>query len=87
MVERRHSCHFRVCGGACLLHCHAGVNRSGALCVAYVMVHLGVGPITAVKKVLGARRSLLYNHGFIVQIVEFAQEKGLLDLEEITGMD
>ena len=72
----------RGCGGVCLLHCHAGVNRSGALCVAYVMLHLGVGPVTAVRLVLAARGSLLSNDSFIERIVEFAVDKGLLEVDE-----
>ena len=78
----------RLAGGKCLIHCMAGINRSGALAVAYVMVHLDVGPVTATRIVFSARKPVLTNEGFVRSLVTFADEKKYLekDLEEINEM-
>ena len=68
--------------GKCLIHCMAGINRSGVLAVAYVMVHLNIGPISAAKLVLQARGMILRNEGFIEQLVKLAAAKNLLLKDE-----
>jgi len=77
----------REAGGKCLIHCMAGINRSGALAVAYVMVHKNIGPVSATRLVFAARKPVLTNEGFIRRLVTFAAERNYLDkdLDEITA--
>jgi len=71
----------RKSGGRVLIHCIMGVNRSGALAVAYTMVHQQWGPITAAVYVRQKRRMLLSNEDFQEQLVEFARKRSLLHLD------
>ena len=66
----------------CLIHCMAGINRSGCLAAAYYMVFKGIGPISAVEHILQARERLLSNDGFIERLVRFASERNLLALDK-----
>jgi len=77
----------RKSGGRALIHCIMGVNRSGALAVAYTMVHEQCGPITAAVSVRQKRRMLLSNEDFQEQLVAFARQRNLLhlDAKEIHG--
>jgi len=68
----------RESNGKCLIHCMAGVNRSAALCVAYLMVHQSMGAISAVETVLNARGMILTNAGFVKQLVKFGSDRDLL---------
>ena len=68
----------RVADGKCLIHCMAGVNRSGALAVAYVMVHRDISPVAATKLVLKARGMILSNGSFVEQLISLASQRGLL---------
>ena len=69
----------RVSGGKVLIHCLMGVNRSGALSTAYVMVHENTGPITAARKVKKARHMVLTNEQFQRQLISLADKKGYLE--------
>ena len=71
----------RKSGGRALIHCIMGVNRSGALAVAYSMIHQQWGPITAAVYVLQKRRMLLSNEDFQEQLVGFARQHKLLHLD------
>jgi len=73
--------------GRALIHCVMGVNRSGALAVAYTMLHQQCGPITAAVFVRQKRRMLLSNEDFQEQLIGFAQQHNLLhfDAKEIRG--
>jgi len=77
----------RKSGGRALIHCIMGVNRSGALAVAYTMLHRQCGPITAAVFVRDKRRMLLSNEDFQEQLIEFARQQSLLhlDAKEISG--
>jgi len=77
----------RKSGGRALIHCIMGVNRSGALAVAYTMLHQHCGPITAAVFVRQKRRMLLSNEDFQEQLIKFAQQHCLLhlDAKEISG--
>ena len=66
----------------CLIHCIAGVNRSGCLATAYYMVHKNIGPISAVRHVFEARGMLLSNQGFIERLVKFARDRDLLERDK-----
>ena len=74
-------------GGCALIHCIMGVNRSGALAVAYTMVNQQCGPITAAVFVRKKRQLLLSNEDFQEQLIEFARQRNLLQLDakEIHG--
>ena len=76
----------RLSGGKALIHCLMGVNRSGALAVAYAMVYKQWGPITAAKYVKNARKMLLTNEEFQSQLVQFARSKDLLHLEKLDSV-
>jgi len=66
-------------GGCAFVHCNYGVNRSGVVAAAYLMVSERK-PLLQVINELKARRSLiLSNVGFRRQLVRFARCRGLLD--------
>jgi len=77
----------RKSGGCALIHCIMGVNRSGALAVAYTMLHQQCGPITAAVFVRQKRQMILSNEDFQEQLIEFARQRNLLylDAKEIRG--
>ena len=67
-------------GGATLVHCFQGVNRSAALVVACLMKLDGVPLKKAVEVVHGARPVVLQgNDGFLSQLVAYAHAHALLD--------
>ena len=68
----------RTSGGKVLLHCIMGINRSGALATAYVMLHKNMDVISAAKFVKAARGCILTNQSFQKQLIQFACEKNLL---------
>jgi len=69
-------------GGCAFVHCNYGVNRSGVVAAAYLMVTQHK-PLLQVINELKARRSLiLSNVGFRRQLVRFARCRGLLDADE-----
>lgn len=72
----------RQTGGKALIHCIMGINRSGALATAYVMLHKRCGPISAVKFVKAARKGVLTNDSFRAQLVDFARERELLAFDK-----
>ena len=66
-------------GGRCLVHCVAGVNRSGVLCAAEYMLRARVPVLEAVARCRRARgRAFLWNESFQEQLVVLAREEGLL---------
>jgi protein-tyrosine phosphatase len=72
----------RTSGGRAFVHCEIGVNRSGTLAVAYVMVHKGWDPITAAKFVKEKRKWLLSNVSFQRQLIDFACSRNLLAFDD-----
>ena len=66
-------------GGKCLIHCEAGLNRSGLLVCASAMELERLNVIDCVLK-LRTRRSIyaLFNDSFQEQLVAFARYRGLL---------
>ena len=69
-------------GGCAFVHCSYGVNRSGVVAAAYLMVSERK-PLLQVTNELKAKRSLvLSNVGFRRQLVKFARCRGLLDRVE-----
>ena len=65
-------------GGRCLIHCQAGINRSGVLACAELMLHEQLPVIDAVLRCQKARGVLLSNHSFQEALVKLADKKGLL---------
>lgn len=65
-------------GGKCLIHCQAGINRSGVIATAELMVDQRLPVVDAVKRAKSARGILLTNKSFQEELVAFARERGLL---------
>ena len=65
-------------GGVCLIHCMAGINRSGALAIAELMTHERISVVDAVREVKQARGVVLQNQSFQCQLVQMARREGLL---------
>ena len=65
-------------GGVCLIHCMAGINRSGALAIAELMTHERISVVDAVREVKLARGVVLQNQSFQCQLVQMARREGLL---------
>ncbi|XP_010732645.2 dual specificity protein phosphatase 18 [Larimichthys crocea] len=61
-------------GGRTLVHCNAGVSRSVALCVAYLMKHRGVTLLEAHRWVKTCRPMARPNEGFWKQLVRYEME-------------
>ena len=68
----------RASRGKCLVHCAMGINRSGAICAAYLMVHDDIGAIEACERIKALRGSFLCNTSFQRQLVKFARRTGLI---------
>ena len=66
-------------GGGCLVHCAAGVNRSAALCVAFLVRVQRWTLLRAVRHVHARRPIVLTNASFRLQLVQLAAQEGLLD--------
>mmetsp|Transcript_862 Transcript_862/g.2364 ORF Transcript_862/g.2364 Transcript_862/m.2364 type:complete len:246 (+) Transcript_862:69-806(+) len=64
--------------GRCLIHCQAGINRSGALACAELMLHEQVSIVDAVTRCKEARGVILSNHSFQEQLVKLARTHELL---------
>ena len=65
-------------GGRCLVHCVAGINRSGVLVVAELMMSERLEVLTALARAKRVRRLILWNESFQLQLVSLAEEHGLL---------
>ena len=70
-------------GGKALVHCAMGINRSGAICIAYVMLKLRVDVVTAVGLVKEKRALVLCNQAFQRQMVQYARQNDLLAPQRI----
>ena len=62
--------------GRCLIHCQAGVNRSGVLAIAYVADATGATVLEAAKDVKARRGRVCTNPAFQQQLIEFASARG-----------
>merc|ERR1719331_3206687 len=68
-----------------LIHCVAGMNRSGVLAVAFVMTMMRWPLLKALRHCLETRGCLLWNESFQEQLVLFAQREGLLVVDGDDG--
>mmetsp|Transcript_39927 Transcript_39927/g.116518 ORF Transcript_39927/g.116518 Transcript_39927/m.116518 type:complete len:115 (+) Transcript_39927:383-727(+) len=71
----------KAASGRCLVHCVAGINRSGVLAASELMIHQRLPVLEAVKHMKAARGIVLQNESFQVQLVALARTEGLLGLE------
>lgn len=65
--------------GKVLVHCNMGVNRSGAVVAAYLMVDEKRNLLDVVSYLKSKRKLVLSNKGFRRQLIQFARSHGLLD--------
>lgn len=61
-------------GGRTLVHCNAGVSRSAALCMAYLVKHRGVTLLEAHGWVKTCRPIVRPNNGFWEQLIRYEME-------------
>uniref|UniRef100_A0A3Q3WLE5 Uncharacterized protein n=1 Tax=Mola mola TaxID=94237 RepID=A0A3Q3WLE5_MOLML len=61
-------------GGRTLVHCNAGVSRSAALCMAYLMKHNDVTLLEAYRWVKACRPLVRPNEGFWKQLIRYETE-------------
>ncbi|KAG7243861.1 hypothetical protein INR49_006015 [Caranx melampygus] len=61
-------------GGRTLVHCNAGVSRSAALCMAYLMKHQGATLLEAHRCVKTCRPIVRPNNGFWKQLIRYEME-------------
>lgn len=61
-------------GGRTLVHCKAGVSRSAALCMAYLMKHRQVSLLEAHRWLKGRRPLVRPNRGFWEQLIRYEME-------------
>lgn len=64
-------------GGKILVHCAMGINRSGAICSAYLVDAEGMDLISGMKLIKEKHGIIVLNKGFQKQLMEFAKERKL----------
>eukprot|EP00434_Breviolum_minutum_P012027 symbB.v1.2.010604.t1/scaffold686.1/size316167/23 len=64
--------------GRLFIHCEAGVNRSGALCLAYHLATSGMGLLGSAKHRKVSRGRICTNPAFQMQVFGFARQRKLL---------
>ena len=57
------------------VHCHAGMNRSATLAIAYVHRRFGIPMMKLIESVARQRPCILTNPAFQRQLVEFASHQ------------
>lgn len=62
-------------GGRTLVHCNAGVSRSAALCMAYLVKHHGITLLEAHRWVKTCRPMVRPNNGFWKQLIQYERER------------
>mmetsp|Transcript_5861 Transcript_5861/g.13977 ORF Transcript_5861/g.13977 Transcript_5861/m.13977 type:complete len:208 (+) Transcript_5861:89-712(+) len=63
-------------GGRLFVHCEAGVNRSGSLCLAYHALSTSTPLLLSAKHCKAARGRICTNCGFQKQVFEFVRARG-----------
>ena len=72
-------------GGKAFVHCSIGVNRSGAIVAAYLMISQRKRLMDVIVELKAKRLLILCNMGFRKQLVQFARVNGLLDRVDMSG--
>lgn len=70
------------CKGRALVHCAMGINRSAAICAAYIMTDAKMTLVETIRLMKDKRGKLLSNRGFQIQLILFAKNRGLLAKEQ-----
>ncbi len=73
-------------GGKVLVHCAMGINRSGLICAAYLMLDKNATLLEVIKYLRHKRQIVLANRSFRKQLVVFARQKGMLGLSPISQL-
>ena len=68
----------KAASGRVLVHCVAGINRSGVLAASELMVHERLPVVEAVRRIKAIRGTVLWNESFQAQLVVLARAEGLL---------
>jgi len=71
--------------GNVLVNCWGGVNRSGAVVVAYLNLIIGIPLATAFEHVSNARGCILTNYGFRLKLAQAAERSGQPLLPTLDG--
>lgn len=69
-------------GGTALVHCAMGINRSAAICAGYLLDHLGMPLIQAIRLLKDKRRVVLTNNSFVCQLYDWSQRRGQLGSQQ-----
>jgi len=62
----------------CIIHCHAGINRSATIALAYFMKKMNVKLFDAYDFLSLLRPGIIYNIGFRKQLINYAKNNNLL---------
>ena len=65
-------------GGKVLVHCAMGINRSGFICAAYMMLDQRLDLLESVHRMKRRRGTVLCNRNFQRQLVQFARQNNML---------
>ncbi len=63
----------------CIIHCHAGINRSATVALAYYMKKMNINLYTAYEYFLLLRPGIIYNINFRKQLINYAKNNLLLE--------
>jgi dual specificity MAP kinase phosphatase len=62
----------------CIIHCHAGINRSATIVLAYFMKKMNIKLFDAYEFLSLLRPGIIYNIGFRKQLINYAKNNNLL---------
>ncbi len=62
----------------CIIHCHAGINRSATIALAYYMKKMNITLFDAYEYFSLLRPGIIYNIGFRKQLINFASNNNLI---------
>ncbi len=62
----------------CIIHCHAGINRSATIALAYFMKKMNIKLYDAYEYLSLLRPGIIYNINFRKQLINYAKNNNLL---------